>query len=185
MVASAKDLAPAPEPTFTDLVDLSVRLLESIRAAWGAGVPLLSAAGADLVREMLIDLYANLAAVTAPTSTGQLVPRWDGRCLWLGDRLVKEFKRAAPDQVAILEAFEHAGWPAQLGHNPLDGRVRRKRNRRRRLHDTLQNLNRSLAPGTIRFRGDGSGSGVCWELCIGAAWTGEPQVNGQCRTGRI
>jgi hypothetical protein len=185
MVARAKDLSAAPEPSITDVVDLGVRLLESVRAAWGAGVPLLSASGADLVRELVIDLYANLAAVAVPTTTGQFVPRWDGRCLWLGDRLVKEFKRAAPGQVAILDAFEQAGWPAHLAHNSLRGRVRRKQEGKRRLHDTLQNLKRSLAPGTIQFHGDGSGSGVWWGLCIGTAWTDRPQVNGKCGTGRI
>jgi hypothetical protein len=34
---------------------------------------------------------------------------------------------------------------------------------KRRLHDTIKNLNRTLPPGTIRFRGDGTGQGVRWE----------------------
>jgi len=50
-------------------------------------------------------------------------PRWDGeRCeLWLGNVLVKRFRRPAPNQEAILAAFEELGWP-RGSTTPLRGR---------------------------------------------------------------
>ena len=43
-------------------------------------------------------------------------PRWiaEARELWLGDRLVKRFRRSATAQEIVLAAFEEEGWPRHI-----------------------------------------------------------------------
>ena len=82
-------------------------------------------------------------------------PRWDAeqRRLWLGDRLLREFKgHPAPNLVELLGEFERRGWPVSV---PV-------RFRGEQLAQTWKYLNRVLPPHTIRFGGDGTGSGVRW-----------------------
>jgi hypothetical protein len=84
-------------------------------------------------------------------------PRWDEdrRTLYLGDQVVKKYNRAsAPNQLDVIEAFQNAGWPAAVD-DPFGNT--------RKLNQTLRNLNKALAPGTIRFRQDGTGERVIWE----------------------
>jgi len=92
-----------------------------------------------------------------------LRPRWDDalRILYLGDRVVKSFCRRAPNQEAILAAFEEEGWPAQVDDpiHPLDGG-----DSPRRLRGTVQNLNRQDEPQAIEFTCNGAGTGVRWQL---------------------
>jgi hypothetical protein len=74
--------------------------------------------------------------------------------------VVKELLRDAPTQEAILAAFEAAGWPGRIADPlPEDRAVDAKQ----RLRDTVKNLQRGVAPRTIRFRADGRGRGVRWE----------------------
>jgi hypothetical protein len=91
------------------------------------------------------------------------LPCWDEsrRQLWLGDRVVKYFRQPAPNQEAILSAFEEEGWPPRIDDPlpPLAGR-----NPREHLRDTIVNLNRYQRHHKIRFFGDGNGQGVCWEF---------------------
>lgn len=98
------------------------------------------------------------------TATVQVVqkPRWDKdrRELWLGDALVKAFRVPAPNQEAVLAAFEELGWPARID-DPLpnrgaDGDIR--------LRETIKALNKSQGPGAIQFRADGTGQGLVWEV---------------------
>jgi hypothetical protein len=92
-------------------------------------------------------------------------PRWDGdrRRLWLGPQLLKEFRQPAPNQTTLLAAFEEDAWSEHVA-DPLPlGQEEREEDARRRLHETIKNLNRGLPSGTIRFRGDGTGRGVVWE----------------------
>jgi hypothetical protein len=92
-----------------------------------------------------------------------LLPCWDEsrRQLLLGDRVIKFFRQPAPNQEAILCAFEEEGWPPRIDDPlpPLAGR-----NQREHLRDTIVNLNRYQQPRRIRFFGDGNGQGVCWEM---------------------
>lgn len=89
-------------------------------------------------------------------------PRWDveTRTLWLGIHLVKQFKVPAFTQETILAAFAEEGWPPCIDDPlpPADG-VSPKR----RLHDTINRLNRSHVRPLMRFRGNGSGRAVYWE----------------------
>jgi seryl-tRNA synthetase len=105
----------------------------------------------------------------SPTPTQSIsnqTPRWDEdvRRLFLGNTVLKKFNRnAAKNQLDIIEAFHRAGWPSAIDDPFRDPR---------KLNQTLADLNRSLPqpdsthPGhTVRFRGDGTGERVYWELC--------------------
>ena len=90
-------------------------------------------------------------------------PKWvrDRRELRMGDLVVKHFTVPAPNQEIVFEAFEEEGWPFRIydplpPHNGLDPK--------RRLHETINKLNAHQIHPLIRFRGDGTGRGVCWEL---------------------
>ncbi len=102
------------------------------------------------------------------------IPRWDRdlQQLCLNGLLVKQFKVPAPNQETILAAFEEEGWPARID-DPLPPRL--NQDAKRRLHDTINCLNRNQKHRMIRFLGDGSGEGVRWEVVIGA----EPVSNGR------
>jgi hypothetical protein len=93
---------------------------------------------------------------------GPPAPHWDreNRVLCVGPHLAKRFKRPSPNQEAILTVFEEEGWPHRID-DPLrpDGDQHPKQ----RLHDTIKWLNRHHHHRLIRFRGDGTGEGVCWE----------------------
>jgi hypothetical protein len=81
--------------------------------------------------------------------------------LRVGSYLVKRFRCPAPNQQAILEAFERAGWPSRVD-DPLPPAA--EQCPKRRLHDAIKCLNRRQVHAVLRFFGDGSGKGVLWEL---------------------
>ena len=89
-------------------------------------------------------------------------PHWDGtrQELWLGKYLVKRFKLPAPNQEVILAAFEEENWPVRI-QDPLP--PQRNQDPKRRLHDTINGLNRHQRNPLMRFCGDGSRRGVRWE----------------------
>jgi hypothetical protein len=91
------------------------------------------------------------------------LPEWDParRLLRIGDAIVKEYKVPAANQELILAAFQELGWPAVIDDPlpPRDGL-----DRKRRLHDTINSLNRNQRRPLLRFRGKGDGQGVCWEF---------------------
>ena len=85
-------------------------------------------------------------------------PKWDRerRQIRVGEHIVKEFKLPAPNQETILTAFEEEGWPPRID-DPLPPVP--DLDPRRRLHDTIQALNRKQRQDLLRFMGDGSGEG--------------------------
>jgi hypothetical protein len=91
------------------------------------------------------------------------VPSWDEQRqeLRLGDRVVKRYLTPAPNQQLILATFHEEGWPVHIDDplppGPFD-------DPKRRLHDTINSLNRHHKERLIRFVGDGTGEGVRWEL---------------------
>ena len=99
----------------------------------------------------------------AAENSSALLPSFDSttRVLKYNGKVVKRYRWAAKNQEALLAAFEAAGWPQRLP-NPFqdDDKVDAKT----RLHDTIKCLNRQRVNNLIRFRGDGSGMGVKWEL---------------------
>jgi hypothetical protein len=90
-------------------------------------------------------------------------PSWniDRRLLLLGDLVVKEFRRPAPHQELVLASFEELHWNPRID-DPIP--PERGMNAKERLHDAIKKLNQSQLNPLIRFHGDGTGRGVCWEL---------------------
>jgi hypothetical protein len=85
------------------------------------------------------------------------IPRWkdEDACLYWCGRVIRKFRRhPANNQHEIIEAFHQAGWPRWIVDPFRDAR---------QLRQTLYDLNKSLAPNSIRFLGDGTGEGVRWE----------------------
>jgi len=101
--------------------------------------------------------------MTVHLSSRQLHPHWsaDRRELWLADELVKRFTRPAPNLELILSGFQELDWPQQMDDPlpPLSAVDQKER-----LHDSIKRLNRCQLPAQIKFRGDGSGCGIRWEL---------------------
>jgi hypothetical protein len=91
-----------------------------------------------------------------------LWPYWERwtRTLFFNGRVVKRFARPAPNVEAILDAFEQQNW-AQRINNPLSSV--RGRDRKRHLHETIQNINRRLDHRLLVFRGDATGRGILWQ----------------------
>jgi len=101
------------------------------------------------------------SAVAEPSESTK--PTWDRERqeLRFGDVVVKQFKVPAANQERILAAFEEEGWPIRID-DPLPPNS--EQDSKRRLHDTINSLNRNQKQNLIRFVGDGSGQGVRWEL---------------------
>lgn len=90
-------------------------------------------------------------------------PAWDPELqeLRVGRTIIKRFKVPARNQETILAAFQEENWPVFIDdplppHSDIDPK--------RRLHDTINSLNRNQKNDLIRFRGNGSGEGIRWEL---------------------
>jgi hypothetical protein len=104
-----------------------------------------------------------------------LKPRWDRdrQELRVGDILVKQFKVPAANQERVLAAFEEEGWPVHID-DPLPPAP--DQDPKRRLHDTINSLNRNQKRRLVRFVGDGTGQGVRWQLA-------HPPGNGRASNG--
>lgn len=91
-----------------------------------------------------------------------LLPHWDRdrRELWLGAKLVKQFRLPSRNQETILAAFEEEGWPPSID-DPLSPHP--EQDTKRRLHETIRSLNRHQKHRLLRFQGDGTGQRVLWE----------------------
>lgn len=97
------------------------------------------------------------------TTNANIVPSWNSNLheLRLGTRVIKRFTHPAPSQERILSAFEEEQWPSAID-DPLP--VQFNQDPRRRLHYTIQNLNRAQKPHRLRFFINGNGQSVRWEL---------------------
>jgi hypothetical protein len=103
------------------------------------------------------------ACDTRQPAMSALSPHWNAarRELFWGGRIVKRFRVPARNQERILSVFEEEGWAEHI-HDPLpetddiDAPTR--------LHDAINRLNRCQINPLLRFRGDGRGTGVLWEL---------------------
>ena len=94
------------------------------------------------------------------------VPTWDTqkRELRVNGIIVKRFVQTAPNQQAILAAFDEEAWPHRID-DPLSPHP--EQDPKRRLSDTIKCLNHKQTHKLIHFRGDGTGEGVTWELVDG------------------
>ncbi len=115
----------------------------------------------------------------APLDTGA-IPNWDRetRTFMVGRILVKRFRVPSPNQEAVLDAFQEEGWPSSVD-DPLSPVPEQQP--KRRLRDTIKCLNMNQANRAIRFRGDGTGQRVSWELLNDAAGT---SIHDAARTTR-
>jgi hypothetical protein len=93
-------------------------------------------------------------------------PHWDAGCrqLLVGPILVKRYRQPAANQEKILEAFEEEGWPPRID-DPLPPRY--EQDTKRRLHSTINNLNRGQERQILHFYGGGDGQTVAWKLLPG------------------
>jgi len=75
--------------------------------------------------------------------------------------VVKHFRVPAQIQQLILSAFEEECWPEHID-DPLPGSGHIDSHAR--LHDAIHRLNGHQTHRLLRFRGNGNGTGVSWEL---------------------
>jgi hypothetical protein len=138
-------------------VETAPILLISGEATWH-----LTQTGALRAHKAVNGLWEEASEASDAASNMPLLPCWNSvlRELRLGSRLVKRFQAPADNQEAILDALEEEGWPVRID-DPLSPTP--DINAKRRLHDTIKNLNRHQTHRVIRFRGDGRGEGVLWE----------------------
>jgi hypothetical protein len=97
------------------------------------------------------------------SATAAFKPCWNSlrRELCLGVKVVKRFRVPAHIQQLIICAFEEEGWPAHID-DPLPRS--RDIDPHARLHDAIQRLNGRQINHLLRFKGNGSGTGISWEL---------------------
>jgi hypothetical protein len=95
-----------------------------------------------------------------------LLPNWDRveRTLLVGETVIKRYRVPSPNQEALLNAFQEEGWPTSID-DPLTPIPDKQP--KRRLRDTIKCLNLNQATPMLRFRGDGTGQRVLWELTAG------------------
>jgi hypothetical protein len=83
----------------------------------------------------------------------------------VGKELVKWFRVPAGNQETILAAFHEQRWSAHID-DPLPQRP--GIDPKERLRAAIRRLNGRQLRRLLRFRGDGTGMGVRWELVVGA-----------------
>jgi hypothetical protein len=93
---------------------------------------------------------------------------WDAvrRELRWQEKVVKHFRRCAPNQELLLESFQEQGWPERIDDPlPRDGNTIAED----RLRETVKSLNRGITRGGLRFRVEVGGRGVRWGWLEAAA----------------
>jgi hypothetical protein len=128
----------------------------------------LTAAGARLLERLLPGSPEPSPAISEP-APDLVVPRWDQERqeLRLAQFLIKRFKVPANTQGLVLCTFQEENWPPRID-DPLPGHP--EQDRKRRLHNTINALNRNQIHPLVRFLGDGRGQGIRWELSSQASW---------------
>jgi len=135
-------------------------LLNAHKLAFADGNPYLTAAGEQHLMQLI------RSAVCEPPNEA-LRPSWNRtrRQLWLGDLLLKEFRRPARSQQEVLDVLQERGWSNEgISFPRLADEPEELARTKARLHATLRNLNNGLPRGSIWFHGDGTGLGIRWEL---------------------
>lgn len=104
----------------------------------------------------------NTPATQIPAAHQAIKPHWDAvsRKLWYGDTLVKRFRVPAESQCLILTVFQEEGWPPCID-DPLPGED--GSNRWYRMKKAIHMLNEAQENPLIKFHGNGTGDGICWE----------------------
>jgi hypothetical protein len=99
---------------------------------------------------------------SAHAKPGGRCPHYDAgsRTLLIRGQVVKQFKKPADNQELILISYEEERWPLYIP-DPLP--VRPGVDRKRRLNETIKNLNTRQVHPLVRFHGDGTGTGIVWK----------------------
>jgi hypothetical protein len=80
--------------------------------------------------------------------------------LWWRGQLVKSVRLDAVNQRLLLAVLEEQNWPSRID-DPLPAAPELEP--KQRLRETIKSLNRGQRPLRVRFRCDGSGTGLSWE----------------------
>ena len=106
---------------------------------------------------------SNQLDVPAEATPNHQIPQWDGcqKRLSFKGALVKQFVYSAPNQEAILTAFQEESWPHRVD-DPLVPTS--DQDARQRLKDTIRYLNQRMENPLLVFRGDGTGTGIVWQI---------------------
>lgn len=146
----------------------SVRTVKSFQFH-GDSCFILSVAGADFARSRLLDHQQHHPAelqcepdqdsAAHSSTSGNL--RWnrETRRVIYGGVPCIELTRAAENLETVLEAFEKTGWATQI-HDPFP--QDKSGNRKRRLHNTINALNRCQSIPRIHFSSADSGHAIRW-----------------------
>ncbi len=116
--------------------------------------------GTEKGKALLDTVLQSLQCLT-PRGSPLMKPRWEyvRRELSFGLVVIKRFRKAAPNQERLLEAFELENWAIQVADPlPRDHGIIPSE----RLRETIKRLNRSILHSPIRFRTDGTGKRACW-----------------------
>ena len=99
---------------------------------------------------------------TISRSTPEMVkPKWVAATstLTYEGQVIKRFRQPAPNQKAVLAAFQKANWPSRIP-DPLSSKVHRNP---KRFGDTVRQLNEThITPALMYFEMDGNNQGVIW-----------------------
>lgn len=119
--------------------------------------------GARFARQMLAPEPTAARVDAVPADEGAAKPVWDAarRMLLISGRVVKHFRVPAPSQEIILNAFAEEDWAPRVD-DPLPPEP--ETDPKRRVQSAIMCLNRNQRARLIRFRGDGTGTGILWEL---------------------
>jgi hypothetical protein len=88
--------------------------------------------------------------------------------LWFKGKIIKRIGPKATSQRAAFNAFQAGGWQPPI-ENPLRNvPAKRQKNGNvplliHRIHELINSCNDGLPEGTIRFIGDGTGTGMGWK----------------------
>jgi len=141
MASSTKHPTPDVIPGFAVLL-----------AAHTRGPALLTRSGLRVVQRALTVPVTG----TSGTRPNPRRPVWDRtrRQLSFGGDAVWTFTRRAPRQMVVLDALERGRWATAGVPNPFL-RTLEPKAARRRLHETVANMNRNLKPFGLALREDG------------------------------
>jgi hypothetical protein len=153
-VPAPADSLPRPQPVE------SLCLLEGSSFA-------LTERGEDFANDFLADVLlpceeGAFGEVWDGLLLGETAPRYDclNRLFTWGLHVLKHFRQPSVNQEIILCTAEEMRWPAWFD-DPLPRAARKSP--KKRLHDTIQDLNRRQTQYLVHFKGDGTGRRIGWE----------------------